>query len=71
MANGMTKWYTGLLIAGITLALHPSLRPYTKLVIALIDRCFAADGADLHYNSILDAADLIPLEEYKIDTPLY
>jgi hypothetical protein len=43
---------------------------YTKLVIALIDRCFDPDGANPYprYNSILDAADLIPLEQYKIDS---
>jgi hypothetical protein len=40
---------------------------YTKLVLALIDRCFASEGADLRYNSILDAADLIPLEQYRIN----
>jgi len=40
---------------------------YTKLVNALIDRCFDSDGAALHYSTILDAADLVPLE-YKIDT---
>ncbi|MDR1351570.1 MAG: hypothetical protein LBJ59_12495 [Zoogloeaceae bacterium] len=46
---------------------------YTRLVLALIDRCFASDeatGAHLHYNNILDAADLIPLEQYKIDMPV-
>lgn len=43
---------------------------YTRLVIALIDRCFDADGAEIHYDSILDAADLIPLEQYKIDMPI-
>lgn len=43
---------------------------YTKLVIALIDRCFASDGEDLHYSSILDVADLISLDQYRIDTPL-
>lgn len=43
---------------------------YTKLVIALIDRCLASDGAEIHYSSILDVADLIPLEQYKIDTPI-
>jgi hypothetical protein len=41
---------------------------YTKLVLALIDRCFASDGANLHYNSILDVADPVLLEQYKIDT---
>ena len=40
---------------------------YTQLVTALIDRCFASDKADLRYNSILDAADLVSLERYKID----
>jgi hypothetical protein len=44
---------------------------YTKLVIALIDRCFASGRESFHYNSILDAADLIPLEQYKIDMPPY
>ena len=44
---------------------------YTKLAIALIDRCFDADGATLQYHSILDAADLIQLERYKIDTLTY
>jgi hypothetical protein len=42
---------------------------YTKLVIALIDRCFASGRESFHYNSILDAADLIPLDQYKIDMP--
>ncbi|MDR2220674.1 MAG: hypothetical protein LBE24_08875 [Methylobacillus sp.] len=41
---------------------------YTKLILALIDRCFDSNGETLHYDSILDAKDLIPLEEYKIDT---
>jgi hypothetical protein len=43
---------------------------YTKLVFALIDHCFASVGANIHYNSILDAADLIPLGQYKIDMPV-
>ena len=43
---------------------------YTKLVLALIDRCLASDGADINYNSILDVADLISLEQYKITTPI-
>lgn len=45
---------------------------YTKLVITLVDRCFD-DGSDEtvhHYNNILDAADLIPLEQYKINKPI-
>ncbi len=44
---------------------------YTKLVIALIDRCLAFGRADIRYNSIFDAADLIPLEQCRIDVPLY
>jgi hypothetical protein len=43
---------------------------YTKLVNALIDRCFASDRAYLRYNNILDVADLIPLEQYKIETQI-
>jgi len=42
---------------------------YTKLVLALIDRCFASNnGANLQYDNILDAADLLSLEQYKIDS---
>ena len=44
---------------------------YTKLVLALIDRCFASsNGAKLHYKSILDAADLMPWQ-YEIDMPVH
>jgi hypothetical protein len=52
----------------LNVAMEKGSEGYTKLVIALIDRCFASDGANLHYDSILDAADLIPLEQYKIET---
>ncbi|MDR2690238.1 MAG: hypothetical protein LBB76_10845 [Azoarcus sp.] len=44
---------------------------YTKLVLALIDRCFvptASGKVDVHYKSILDIADPILLEQYKIKT---
>lgn len=40
---------------------------YVQLVTALIDQCFESEGADLKYDSILDVADLISLEEYKIE----
>ncbi len=43
---------------------------YTQIVIALIDRCFASEGADIHYGSILDVSELVSLEQYKIVTPL-
>ncbi|MCL2789741.1 MAG: hypothetical protein FWD79_03770 [Desulfobulbus sp.] len=45
-----------------------SAENYTKLVIALIDHCLASEGTTLHYSNILDVADLIPLDQYKIDT---
>jgi hypothetical protein len=43
---------------------------YTKLVLALIDRCFdspAPDRVYIHYSSIIDAADPPLLEQYRID----
>ena len=51
-------------------AMEKNAEGYTQLVIALIDRCFSSDGAEIHYNSILDVADLISLEQYKINTPI-
>jgi hypothetical protein len=43
---------------------------YTKLVITLIDRCFASDGkTELYYSNILDVIDPVLLKQYKIDTP--
>lgn len=39
---------------------------YTRLVIAMIDRCFDSGERDIRYNSILDATDLIAPEQYKI-----
>lgn len=50
------------------IAMAKGAERYTKLVIALIDRCLASDEADIQYGSILDVGDLIPLEQYKIDT---
>jgi hypothetical protein len=42
---------------------------YTKLVLALIDRCLASDERTrFHYTNILDVADPVLLEQYKIDT---
>jgi hypothetical protein len=49
-------------------ATEKGVKGYTKLVIALIDRCFASSAsgrANLHYNSILDVADPI-----RIDMPI-
>ena len=42
---------------------------YTKIVIALIDQCFASGKTEKQYNSVLDVSDLVPLEQYKIVTP--
>ena len=39
---------------------------YTKIAIALVDHCFDSEGADIQYNSILDVADLVPLDQYKV-----
>lgn len=39
---------------------------YTKIVIGLIDQCFASGGESIHYSTILDVADIVPLEQYKI-----
>jgi hypothetical protein len=45
---------------------------YTKLVTALIDRCFApGEEGGFRYRSILDVADPILLEQYKIDMPAF
>jgi hypothetical protein len=44
---------------------------YTRLVLALIDRCFAPSASDrryMPYNSIVDVADPILLKRYRINT---
>ena len=41
---------------------------YTKLVLALIDRCFDSGGEELHYDSVLDTSDQM-FEQYKIAAP--
>jgi hypothetical protein len=51
-------------------AIEKSAEGYTKLVIALVDRCFAANEVRLHYSNILDVGDPILLEQYRIDTPV-
>jgi hypothetical protein len=52
-------------------AVKKGAKGYTKLVITLIDRCFASSGTNIHYSSVLDAADLALLKQYKIDMPLH
>jgi hypothetical protein len=65
-SKGLLSFSTNLRRYDVT---KKSAEGYTKLVLALIDRCFASDEkTELHYTNILDAADLIPLEQYKIDT---
>ena len=56
--------------ASMRKAMEVGAEGYTKIVIALIDRCFESDGEELHYGSILDIAGLIPLKQYKIVTPI-
>jgi hypothetical protein len=44
---------------------------YTKLVLMLIDRCFAPSASDrtyFYYKSIVDVADPILLKRYRINT---
>jgi hypothetical protein len=42
---------------------------YTKVVLTLIDRCFASSNkGGGHYSGILDVADPVLLKQYKIDT---
>lgn len=43
---------------------------YAQIIIALIDQCFETGGANLQYDSILDIADLVSIDEYKIETPI-
>lgn len=40
---------------------------YTKLVSALIDRCVNSEKETIEYRSIVDAYDLIDVEQYKIE----
>jgi hypothetical protein len=54
-------------------AREKSAKGYTKLVLALIDRCFDASApgrVNLHYGNILDIADPVLLKQYRIDPPL-
>jgi hypothetical protein len=64
--------FSGSALYGMSKATEKGAEGYAKLVLALVDRCLAStSGAKIHYNSILDAADLIPLSQYKIDMPVY
>jgi hypothetical protein len=67
--GGGRRPFIGHVTGAMDKAAEKSAKGYTKLVLALIDRCFAAPSGkeNLHYTNILDAADLIPLEQYKID----
>ena len=66
-----TTPFIGLVSGSMHNAMEKGAEGYTKLVIALIDRCFAADGSVIYYNEIFDVADPILLEQYRIDTRLY
>ncbi len=56
--------------ASMRKAMETGAEGYTQIVIALIDQCFAYEGAYIHYNSILDVADLVSIDQYKIITPI-
>ena len=57
-------------VAALNTTMEIGEESYTKIVIALIDRCFESDGADIHYRSILDIKDSTLLEQYKITAPI-
>jgi hypothetical protein len=60
------------LLAVSVMAVSASAASYTKLILALIDRCLASNnGVNFQYKSILDVADLIPPKQYKIDMEPY
>ena len=62
--------FTGAAKGAMRNAMKTGSEGYTKIVIALIDQCFESGGARIQYNSILDVAGLIPLEQYKIVTSI-
>ncbi len=62
--------FSGAVSASMNIAMKKSAERYTQLVIAVIDRCFASNGATIQYHTILDVADLISLEQYKITTAI-
>jgi hypothetical protein len=62
--------FTNFAYSALNRAMETGSDGYTKIVIALIDRCFVSDEADIKYTNILDLADLIPLESYKIVKPI-
>lgn len=54
----------------LSYAMTEGAEGYTKIVTALIDRCFDSDEVDTKFNSVLDVADLVPLEQYKSKMPI-
>jgi hypothetical protein len=68
--NELVGPFSGSASDGMRQATEKAAEGYTKFVLALVDRCFAStDGANLRYNSILDAAGLMPWQ-YRIDMPV-
>ena len=68
--QGACGRFSGPAGASIRKAMEMAAESYTEIVIVLIDRCLTSDGTHIQYNSILDLADLISLEQYKIVTPI-
>lgn len=54
-------------LGAMSIAMEKGAKDYTNLVIALINHCLASDGVDEYYGGITNAADLISLEQYKIE----
>ncbi|WP_374334346.1 hypothetical protein [Leeia sp.] len=54
---------------GVYAVLPGSAERYTRLTLALIDRCLASEGQDIRYGHIQELADLLPLDEYRVPLP--
>ena len=59
--------FSGAASGALRVAVERVAGSYTEIVLALIDRCFASGAFSHRYNSILDIADVISLEDYRID----
>jgi hypothetical protein len=69
--SGYNERGGGRFMGDMHIAVKKGSEGYTKLIITLIDRCFASGGRHVyHYGSILDVDDPVLLEQYKIDMPI-
>jgi len=58
--------FGGAVLDSMQKAMKTGRAGYTQIVTALIDHCFSSEETDIQYGSILDMADLVQLEQYKI-----